>query len=157
MKNLNIINEEIKNFLNESAVVNSEDFSFKTVINMFDQRSGKVRLFFDNYENFSNDYDVDITNAVITVNWKVGFWTNDFGIENFFVNVDSLEGAYMLEMRDKHTDEVVQETQKNINDVQWKFETDEAMIMTNGNLYAKDLMFDFKTNMCTLGFFQQKK
>jgi hypothetical protein len=157
MRNLNIINEEIKKFLNEaSAVVNSEDFNFKTVLNMFDN-DGKERIFFDNYENFSTDYDVDIVNAAITVNWKVGFWTNETGIENFFVNVDSVEGAYMLEMRDKHTDEVKQQTQKNINDVQWKFESDDFMLMTDGGMYAKDLMFDFKTNMCTLGFYKSKK
>jgi hypothetical protein len=151
MMKLNIIVDEIKKFLNESAVINSDDFKFKQVVR-------HPRVFFYNYDNISTEYDVDIINAVITVNWKAGFWVNDMGIENFFINVDSIEGAYVVEMRDKHTDEVMQQTQKNINDVKWKFDVeDDVALITNGTLYIKDISFDFKNNMCTVGFFKRKK
>jgi len=142
----NVIKEEIQNFINEGTVVENNNFKFKSEIRYPDVK------FYD-YESFTRDYDVHIIDAIIVVNWKVRFWVNNFGIENIFVDIINVDGNYLLELRDKQSDEVKQETQKDINDIKWKFIVPENVpLVTNGQLYLKNLKFNFKNNVCELIF-----
>jgi len=157
MKNLNIINEEIKKFLNEAIAGNSDDFKFSDTFRMYNEQTQEMKAFFYNYSSFSTDYDVDIIDAFITVNWKVGFLVDEKSINDFYINIESVEGQYRLEMRDKQTDEVVQTTDKNIADNQWRFEVDDETIMKVGEgLKIQDISFDFGNNLCTLMFYKSK-
>jgi len=142
----NIINEEIEKFLiNESYIMAGDNFKFKQPVR---------KVFFYNYSSFSNDYDVDITESNIIITWQVSFWLNDMGIENFIIDGQQVEGSYKIEMFDLHTDELKQETMKNIADEEWKFVigNDEANLSLGGALYVKDLDFDFKNKTCTINF-----
>jgi hypothetical protein len=141
----NIINEEIKKFLNESHIIGGDNFKFKQQIS---------KSTFYNYDLFTTEYDTDISQSNIVVYWSISFWVNDWGIENFIIDVEKLEGQFMLQLYDKQSDELVQETPKNINDYQWKFIVDEAnaQLIKGGTLYIKDLDFNFKEKLCTVGF-----
>jgi hypothetical protein len=138
-----IINEEIKKFLNEGYVMSDDRFTFN-------QRLNNSTFF--NYESFSTEFDTDITESDILVTWKVSFWLNQMGIENLIIDVESVEGIYTLRLFDKHTDELRQETQKNIQEVDWKFVIEEASLVKGGSLYINELTFDFKTNTCIVKF-----
>jgi hypothetical protein len=142
----NIIKEEVQNFINEGTVVENDNFKFKSEIRYPDVK------FYD-YESFTKDYDAQIIDAIIVVSWKVKFWVNNFGIENIFVDIINIDGTYMLELRDKQSDEIKQEIQKDINDIKWKFIVPENVpLVTNGQLYIKNLKFNFKNNVCEVIF-----
>lgn len=136
-----IINEEIA-LLSESYIHSDDNFIFKQTI---------TNSYFSNYDN-SSDYDLDIKESNILVIWRVKFWLNNFGIENFIIEVDSIEGQYVLEQYDKVSDELVNSTAKNINEIKWNFENSDVALTTNGSLYIDSLEFDFKTNTCTIKF-----
>jgi len=136
-----IINEEIA-LLNESFIHSDDKFIFKQAI---------TNSYFSNYDN-SAEYDMDIKESNILVKWRIKFWLNDFGIENFIIEVDSVEGQYLLEQYDKVSDELVNSTAKNINEIQWNFENSAAALTVNGSLYINSLDFDFKTNTCIVKF-----
>lgn len=140
-----IVNEEIENFLLESVAVEHENFKFRQNI---------MNSWFHNYSNFSNDYDVDINESSINVNWHIVFWVNNMGVENFAAVVDSVDGVYRLDLLNKQTDKLEQQTDKDIAEVEWKFIIDEATLEANGSLYIETLEFDFKTNDCTVKFTQ---
>jgi len=151
----NVVNEEIRNFLNEEVEGNNGVLSFRNEILMFNQETQEMQIFFNKYESFSTDYDVDVTNARVFVNWSVGLQPseNKTGVSNFFINVDSIQGLYKLEMRDKQSDELVQEPVKKIEELPWKFEIeDETVLKVGGALFVKGLEFNFETNLCTLEF-----
>jgi hypothetical protein len=143
----NIVNEELKKFLGESYIKGGDDFTFR-------QRIGNV--FFYNYDNFTKDFDTDISESDITITWKISFWLNEMGIENFSIDGEKVEGQFMLQMLDLQTDEVRQETPKNIADFNWKFVVDDdddyTVLRVNKTLYVQELDFDFKAQTCTLGF-----
>jgi len=144
MKKLNnVVNEEIMKFLNEGVTMEHENFKFRHEL--------KNSVFY-NYSTFSNDFDVDITESDIFINWRIAFWLNDFGVENFIVNVDSVEGIYKVVLLNKQSDEVEQDIDKNIAEFQWKFIVDEANLQLNKTLYVNQLMFDFKTKNCKVIF-----
>jgi hypothetical protein len=144
MKISSIINEEIKKVLNEAYVVTDDRFNFKQQL---------TNSLFYNYESFNSEFDSDVTESNIIVTWKVSFWLNQMGIENFIVDVEKLEGTFKLELRDKHSDELQQETDKNINEFEWKFIIDEDAALIKGkSFYISDLTFDFKNKICTIGF-----
>lgn len=142
-----IITEEIKRFLNESYSMENENFKFSQQIQ---------NISFFNYSMFSQDMDVEVLQTNIILNWHFAFWLNDYGVENFIVTVDNVEGNYVLQLLDKLTGEVQQELNKNINDVQWKFVVENASLTAGGTLYVDDVEFDFKTNTCTINFFPSK-
>lgn len=143
MKINNIIQEELKKFLKEGYVMEHENFKFRQEI----KKSN-----FYNYQNFSNDYDVYINESQIFINWRIGFWLNDIGIENFIVQADSVDGIYKVNLLNKQTDELVQEIDKNIAEVQWKFQINDAVLKLNDTLYIESLDFDFKTKICVVTF-----
>ncbi len=146
MKINNIIQEELKKFLKEGYVMEHENFKFRQEI----KNAG-----FYNYENFSNDYDVDITESQIFINWRIGFWLNDMGVENFIVQADSVDGTYKVNLLDKQTDEVNQEINKNIAEIPWRFQVDEAALYLGKTLYVEHIDFDFKAKICRVKFFDE--
>lgn len=143
-----IIKEEFQSFLKEGYVMEHENLRFRQQITT----SG-----FYNFKSFSNDHDVDISESNIVVNWRIGFWLNDRGVENFLVKADSVEGTYKVMLFDKQTDEVVQEIDKNIADEQWKFQIYEATLKLKDTLYIETLDFDFQTKICTVTFFDSDR
>ena len=138
-----IINEEYQNILNEGYVMEDDRFHFRQQIK---------KSSFYNYENFSSDYDVEINESDFIVNWRIAFWLNNMGVENFLVQVDSIEGVYKVVLRDKQSDEVAQEIDKNIADVPWRFIVDDLSIQKGGTLYITDMDFDFNTKNCSVTF-----
>jgi hypothetical protein len=111
-----------------------------------------VNAEFHNYEGFTADFDTKADTAKITVHWNVNFLVNPEGIYKFNVEVESVEGQYLLQMFDKHTDELMQETPKNIAEIKWRFQVDEVMVEQGGFLFVRELIFDFKNNLCEVVF-----
>ena len=147
MKNnkiLSVVDNEIRKFITEGYVMEHDNFKFRQEL---------TNSSFYNFKKFSNDFDIDISESNIFVNWRIGFWLNDNGIENFLVKVDSVEGSYKVMLFNKQTDEVEQENDKNIADEPWKFQIYDAMLKLNDTLYIKSLDFDFQTKICTVTFF----
>ncbi len=147
MKINNIIREEIDNFLNESFVLQDDNFKFRQEI--------KNSSFY-NFESFSNDFDVNVNESDIFISWHIGFWLNDFGVENFFVEIDGVDGTYKVVLLNKQSDEVEQENDKNIAEFPWKFKVTEANLRLGKTLYIDTLDFDFKTKICTVTFFDEE-
>ena len=141
----NIIQEELKSILNEGYVFNDEQKQFSFMQNV---KSAS----FQNYESFNSEFDTDFLDNDLYVNWSVSFWLNDNGIENLIINIDKVSGEFVLELRDKRTDELQQNATKNIEEFQWKYIVDEATLSKGGGLYIRDMDFDFKTNICTVNF-----
>jgi len=141
----NIINEEIKSLLNEAYVFpdNGKNFFFAEQI---------LKPSFFNFEAFSSDFDVDVTESNVWVKWHVGFWLKDEGIEGFFVEIDDVDGQYTVEMRNRQSDAVEQENVKEIKEIKWKFVVEEAVLPNKGALGITNVSFDFKTNICTIDF-----
>ena len=143
----NIVNEEIKRFLGESYIMGGDNFTFTQKV---------PNVFFYNYDTFSSDFDTYISQSDITIIWKISFWLNDMGVENFSIDGEKVDGQFMLQLLDKQTDEVRQETPKNIAEFNWKFIVDEdddyTVLKVNKTLYVQELDFDFKAQTCTLGF-----
>jgi hypothetical protein len=144
----NIIDEVVENFIFESISMEHENFKFRQNI--------KNSSFY-NYSSFSQDFDVDINESSVFVNWHIAFWLNDLGIENFIVVIDSVDGQYRLDLLDKQTDELTQQTDKDIAGTEWKFEVDDANLHMNDSLYIDMLDFDFKTNTCRVTFFDSQR
>jgi hypothetical protein len=141
--NESIIVEEIEKFLNESYIMADDKFHFR-------QRLNNSSFF--NYETFTTDFDTDVVQSDIIVTWKVSFWLNNMGIENLIIDVEKVEGTFMLQMYDKQTDELKQETPKNIEDFEWKFVVGDASLAKGGALYISELDFDFKNKTCSVQF-----
>lgn len=140
----NIIKEEFQKILNEGYVMEHDNFKFRQEVE---------KPSFYNYQNFSNDFDIDITETNIIVNWRIGFWLNDMGVENFLVQADSVEGTYKVVLLDKRTDEISQEIDKNIAEIPWRFQIYDAKLKLRDSLYVESLDFDFETKICTVTFF----
>lgn len=142
-----IIVEELNKLITESVSMEHENFKFRQ--NLKDSQ-------FYNYSGFSQDFDIEITESSVNVNWHIAFWLNDLGVENFIVVVDSVDGLYRLDMHDKQTDVLQQQTDKDIAEVQWKFNIDDAVLRMNEQLYVESLEFDFATNMCKVYFYDSE-
>ena len=144
MKITAVINEEIKKVLNESYIMNDNKFKFKQNLN---------NSTFTNYENFTTEFDSKVLQSNIVVTWGISFWLNQNGIENFIIDVEKVEGIFQIELRDKHSDELKQNTEKNINEFEWKFiVTENTSLIKGGSLYVSSLDFDFKNKTCVVKF-----
>jgi len=141
---INIIKEEHLKLLKEGYVMEHDNFKFRQEIK---------NISFYNYENFSNDFDIDISESNIIINWRIGFWLNDMGVENFLIQVDNAEGTYHVKLLDKQTDGVSQEMDKNISEIPWRFEIIETNLKLGGILYVESLNFDFKLKKCVVTFY----
>lgn len=147
MKSSNIFNriikEEVQNFVGGgSNLVSDSKLNFQQVVNAD----------FYNYDTFSSDYDTDIATTPITVNWSIKLWVNKTGVASFGVEIDSVEGFYVLNLLDKQSDQVVQNSQKNIADVKWHFDINNIEIELGESLYVTTLDFDFKNQACAVSF-----
>jgi len=141
-----IIKEEVQKFAEEKPRVATTNNDF-----IFVQQVPKV--FFYNYSSFSSDFDVDVKESNIVVTWQVSFWVNSKGIQKFIIEGQKVEGPYNIELYDQHSYELKQQTQKNIQDDQWKFIVeDDVMLTLDRQLTVKDLEFDFKNKTCKLSF-----
>lgn len=138
-----LINEEISQFLNESISMEHDNFKFRQEFN---------NSTFQNYEGFSNDFDINIQKSDIIINWHIIFWLNEFGVENFIVVADNVEGTYTINYHNKQTDAIDQTNDKDISEIDWKFVIENAILKQNGGLYVSNLNFDFKTNTCAVNF-----
>ena len=147
MKLGKIIQEEIKNVLNESFSFENKNFQFRQEI--------KNSSFYS-YEGFSNDFDIDVLESDIFITWHIAFWLNDAGVQNFIVEADSVDGTYKITYLNKHTDEVEQENEKDIAEFPWKFKITEANLHLGKTLYVQSLAFDFKSKICTITFVDEE-
>ena len=138
-----IIAEEIIKFINEATIMTDDKFHFKQQISSPS---------FYNYESFTNDYDVDIPESNIVVNWSISFWLNPTGVGKLIVDVENVDGYFPIQYYDKISGELIQESQKDIKDFQWKFAIGDTSITKDGSLYVADLAFDFKNKTCQVTF-----
>lgn len=139
----NLIKEELNKILNENRVYSDENLVFEEQI---------TNVNYNNYESFSSEYDSEITESNILIKWKIGFWLNKYGIENFIINIENIEGFFTLSLQDKQSDESMQKTQKNINDFNWNFKIENASLNKGNSLYVSEISFDFKDQICTVSF-----
>jgi len=139
-----ILNEEIVKYLNESYVLENENLNFRQEI--------KTSSFF-NYDGFSDDFDTDILESDIFINWHVTFRLNDLGIENFIVEIDSVDGVYRLSLLNKQSDEMEQQNDKDISEIPWKFIIDDATLYLGKTLYVESMNFDFSKYTCNVNFY----
>jgi hypothetical protein len=100
---------------------------------LFDNVIDRKNNFVAFQENFSNDFDIDISESNIIINWRIGFWLNDMGVENFLIQVDNAEGTYHVKLLDKQTDGVSQEMDKNISEIPWRFDSRSPGISAKGS------------------------
>jgi len=140
-----MIHEELEKMLNESFIMSDDRFKFKQRV---------LNSTFYNYDTFTTEFDTDITESDIIVSWTISFWLNQMGVENFVVDVEKVEGTFNMQMYDLHTDKMVQETPKNIQDFEWKFviDNEKTMLMMGKSLYIRELDFDFKNKTCNVIF-----
>lgn len=147
-KLMSIIAEELERVVNQPFGVEPDDLVFRQQIT----NSG-----FYHYDKFSNDYDVDISESNIFVTWHIGFLANENSVIKFVPKVDKVDGQYRINYLDKQSDVLVQQTDKDISELPWKFEIIEANLYMNEGLYIEDLDFDFNTNVCTVGFYDANR
>lgn len=143
MKINDIIKEEVNGILNEGLVMKDERFQFMQNVK---------NSTFNNYSSFTTEFDADITESDLFVNWSVSFWLNKNGIENLVIDIEGLSGEFNLEMYDRQTDEKKQDTVKDISEFEWKFIIGDANLAKGGGLYIKDLIFDFGEKTCVVTF-----
>jgi len=140
----NIIKEEFHKILAEGYVMEHDNFKFRQQL---------TNSTFYNFQSFSSDFDVDIKESDIIIDWRIGFWLNDNGIENFIVRGDSVEGTYKVILLNKQSNEIEQEIDKNIADEPWKFQIPDAGLKLNESLYIESLDFNFETKICLVKFY----
>lgn len=141
----NLINEEIKKFMNENYGSGNK-FSFSQTL------QGVEQLSFYNYHTFSDEYDVDIVDGVIVLKWNLIVNLKEWGVNGFDIDVSGVEGTYILKLLDKQTDEIVQETEKNIAEIDWNFITDTDGLSFDNPVYAIEMSFDFNEQKCVVSF-----
>lgn len=127
--------------INESTIINDNKFKF------FED---KMDVIFLNHEFTSQEYDIDINNNNISVEWDVNFWINNNGIENIIININEISGTYDVLLIDKETGDTIKNINKNINEIEWKFNVDYDGLFKNKSLYINTLVFDFKEKTCTV-------
>lgn len=144
MKIKNIIKEELQCLLKEGYIMEHDNFKFQQKIE---------NPSFHNFQSFSTDHDVDVIESDIYINWRIGFSLNEMGVDSFLVQADTVQGTFKVELRDKQSDEVSQEIDKNIAETPWKFQILEANLILGSTLYIENLTFDFQTKICNVEFF----
>ena len=140
-----LINEEFRKLLLE-YFDSGNRFTFKQSFEGIDQLS------FYNYHAFSDEYDSEVINGVITVNWSLTVNLKEWGVKGFDINVSEIEGIFTLNLLDKQTDEIIQQSEKNINDFNWKFIVNKDDVTLDGSVFISELIFDFKSQTCTVEF-----
>jgi len=132
-----IIKEEAQKLLNENYVMEHDNFKFKQKVKT---------ISFNNSDSFLKDSNIDTNKSNITINWRVIFWLNESGIENFIIAIDNVEGTYHINQKNN------KQTDNNIAEIKWKFETNDVNLKTGNTLYVNSLDFDFNTKVCLVTF-----
>lgn len=140
----NIIKEELQSLLKEGYVMEHDNFNFQQKIE---------NPSFHNFQSFSSDHDIDVIESDIYISWRIVFSLNERGVEKFMVKGNRVEGTFKVELRDRQTDEVVQELDRNIAETQWKFQILEAVLDLEKQLFIDNLTFDFQTKICNVEFY----
>ena len=149
MRKINdIINEELEKVVNQSFGVEPDDLIFKQQI---------INSGFYHYDKFSGDYDIEINQSNIFVTWHLGFLVNENAVIKFVPKVVKVEGQYRIDYHDKQNDTLVQQTDKDISEMPWKFDIVEANLYMGQGLYIEDLDFDFANNVCSVRFFDANR
>jgi len=143
-----MIQEELNDMVSRATTISDDRFKFKQRLN---------NSFFLNYDNFTSEFDSEVNQSDIIVSWTVSFWVNQTGIQNFIIDVEDVQGTFILQLYDLHTDELKQETPKNIQDFQWKFIVDDTNLPKDGGLTINDLTFDFEGKTCIVVFINQMR
>lgn len=145
-----IIREEVE------KIVRGVDFTDDRL--NFNQLIVYPNVEFNNYDSFTNDFDVRITTgATINVNWGISFQINQYGIQNFQINIKGVNGQYHIQYLDKQSDKIMQEKDDDIKNINWKYTvTENVPLITKGTLYVKGLKFNFKDNTCFVEFYKSK-
>jgi len=139
-----IIKEELQSLLKEGYTMEHDNFNFQQKIE---------NPSFHNFQSFSSDHDVDVIESDIYIFWRIGFHLNEMGVEKFLVQGDRVEGTFKVELRDRQTDEVKQELDRNIADTPWRFQILEATLDLGRELFIENLTFDFATKICNVEFY----
>jgi hypothetical protein len=137
-----LIAEELEKILYETNNFTDDNLRFQQKV---------VNVKYLNYETISNEHDSNITDTNIFITWRIGFNLNEFGVENFIINIEEVNGYFNIALRDKQSDELLQETSKDINEFNWSFKI-EAVLNKGGSLYVNELIFDFKNQICHVKF-----
>ena len=138
------ITEEINNFINEGHVFDDTNFMFKDKIRNCE---------FAGYESYSKEHSVETGEYNISVKWKVNFWLNDSGIENFIINILGVEGDYLVVYTSKLNGEESNRSTNNISDTAWQYTIDGTPeLKLKESLYADSVVFDFRNKNCIIKF-----
>lgn len=141
----NKIKSEVLNYINEESSFNGNKMDFSQTIE-------SKNIFFTNYNSFSKDYDSDILQKNIFVNWELRLNIKEYGIDGFSIDITKLNGGFTVQLYDKQTDELVNEIEKNINDIDWFFEVNADEYIFGERLYIKELEFDVNNKNCIVSF-----
>lgn len=138
------ITEEINNFINEGRVFDDSNFIFKDKVDKCE---------FVQYESYSNEHSVETSEYNIFIKWKIGFWLNDNGIENFLITILDVEGDYDVTFTSKLSGEVTNKGKNNILDTTWQYTIDgTAELKLGQSLYVDSVVFDFGNKNCIVKF-----
>lgn len=144
MKIKGIIREELKNMLIESNIIfRHENLNFNQNVK---------NATFNGYPPFSSEFDADVTQSDLYVAWEASFWLNDAGFENFLIDIHKITGEFVTELYDKQSDELKQTINKDISEFKWKYIFDDVALRKGGDLYIKDMTFNFDDNSCYITF-----
>ena len=66
------------------------------------------------------------------------------------ININEISGTYDVLLIDKETGDTIKNINKNINEIEWKFNVDYDGLFKNKSLYINTLVFDFKEKTCTV-------
>ncbi len=143
MKKINqIINEEIS-ILNENISFEPEQLLFNQLV---------TNSWFYNFDNIYDNYDEQVVNTNIGIQWRLGFDTQESGIKNIIPYIVGVYGNYDIELRDIHSDELIQRISKNISEIKWNFEIENFILSPDKSTYVKNLTFDMKSKICEVEF-----
>ena len=139
---LSIINEEIAQL--QSRKYTNDNFIFNT--NIIDSD-------FRNYPELSKEYEIDITESNIMVNWTVYFSLSQSGIDNLNVVINDIKGFYIPIQIDNHTQETTDLGKKEIIFREWDIIYLQDIVLSNSiPLSIKTLEFDFQSKKCVVRF-----
>ena len=146
-----IIIEEYNKLINEYDQSNKNTFQFKDAIEYDTTQFEEIQVLKPEVE-WDN---LGITTSNITISWIANFSVGSSGIENFTIQVNGLDGSFILETYDENSGDIVDQNEISIGDFEWNFDidSDTAVIKLGQSLYIKGAIFNFKTKNCYIFFY----
>ena len=143
MKKINqIINEEIS-ILNENISFEPEQLLFNQLV---------TNPGFYNFDDVYDNYDEQVVNSNIGIQWRLGFDIQESGIKNIIPYIINVYGDYDIELRDIHSDELIQRIAKDISEIKWEFKIENFILSPDKPTYVDSVSFDMKTRICEVDF-----